>query len=105
MGVAAASTAARSVFRSAAVRNAATKIASEAKSARSSPFRLPSRTPLLAHRVFRSPAELSACLESMQPFHTVTASALMTSMLTASRCGFAWLPEANCGFDGCDVEP
>ncbi|KAI3457196.1 hypothetical protein Pfo_013859 [Paulownia fortunei] len=91
MAIAAASTAARSVFRSSTVRNAATRLASEAKSARS--FRLPSRTPLLAHRVFRSPTELSACLESMQPYHTATASALMTSMLTVSRCGFGWLPE------------
>ncbi|KAL1555622.1 protein NUCLEAR FUSION DEFECTIVE 6, mitochondrial-like isoform X2 [Salvia divinorum] len=87
--------AARSVFRSSAVRSTATRLSSQAKSAPSpSPFRLPSRTPLLAHRIFRSPAELSACVESMQPFHTATASALMTSMLTVSRFGYGWLAEA-----------
>ncbi|XP_041993052.1 protein NUCLEAR FUSION DEFECTIVE 6, mitochondrial-like isoform X2 [Salvia splendens] len=91
--------AARSVFRSSAVRSAATRLGSQAKSAPSpspspSAFRLPSRTPLLAPRIFRSPAELSACVESMQPFHTATASALMTSMITVSRFGYGWLAEA-----------
>ncbi|KAL3647116.1 hypothetical protein CASFOL_008084 [Castilleja foliolosa] len=62
MGIAAASIAARSVFRSSSVRNVATKIASEAKSARSSPFRLPSRTPLLAHRIFREPRRTECVL-------------------------------------------
>ncbi|XP_073307502.1 protein NUCLEAR FUSION DEFECTIVE 6, mitochondrial-like isoform X2 [Primulina huaijiensis] len=92
MAIAAASTAARSIFRSSSLRNATSRLASQAKSARS-PFGLPSRTPI-AHRIFRSPAEMSACLESMQPYHTATASALMTSMLTASRFGCSWLPEA-----------
>ncbi|XP_060187016.1 protein NUCLEAR FUSION DEFECTIVE 6, mitochondrial-like isoform X1 [Lycium barbarum] len=88
--------AARSIFRSPSVRNAASKIASEAKSARSSPFRQPSssRTPL-SHRIFRCPAEMSACLESLQPYHTVTASALMTSMLTDSLRSYSWLSEAQ----------
>ncbi|XP_059284381.1 protein NUCLEAR FUSION DEFECTIVE 6, mitochondrial-like isoform X1 [Lycium ferocissimum] len=89
--------AARSIFRSPSVRNAASKIASEAKSARSSPFRTPSsssRTPL-SHRIFRCPAEMSACLESLQPYHTVTASALMTSMLTDSLRSYSWLSEAQ----------
>ncbi|XP_051152263.1 protein NUCLEAR FUSION DEFECTIVE 6, mitochondrial-like isoform X2 [Andrographis paniculata] len=87
-------TAARSVFRSSAVCKAAARFAAQSKASRSSPFRLPSRTPPLTRRFFRSPAELSACLDSMQPYHTATASSLMTSMLTASRCGFGWLPEA-----------
>ncbi|KAL0362392.1 UNVERIFIED_CONTAM: protein NUCLEAR FUSION defective, chloroplastic/mitochondrial [Sesamum calycinum] len=95
MAIAAASTAARSVFRSSTVRNAATSLASQAKSARSSPFRLPARAPALANRILRSPVEMSACLESMQPYHTATASALMTSMLTVSRCGFGWLAEGT----------
>ncbi|XP_073271967.1 protein NUCLEAR FUSION DEFECTIVE 6, mitochondrial-like [Primulina huaijiensis] len=94
MNIAVASTAVRSVFRAPTVRNAAARLAFEAKFTRSA-FRLPSRTPL-AHRVFRCPAEMSACLESMQPYHTATASALMTSMLVVSRCGFGWLPEACC---------
>ncbi|XP_073027109.1 protein NUCLEAR FUSION DEFECTIVE 6, mitochondrial-like isoform X2 [Primulina eburnea] len=92
MAIAAASTAARSIFRSSSLRKATSGLASQTKSARSS-FGLPSRTPL-AHRIFRSPAEMSACLESMQPYHTATASALMTSMLTVSRFGYGWLPEA-----------
>ncbi|KAL3848822.1 hypothetical protein ACJIZ3_010704 [Penstemon smallii] len=87
--------AARSVLRSSAARSAAARVTSQVKSGGSTTFRLPSRTPLLAHRIFRSPAEMSACLESMQPYHTATASALMTSMLTVSRCGFGWLPEAT----------
>ncbi|KAI3465806.1 hypothetical protein Pfo_022469 [Paulownia fortunei] len=83
--------AARSVFRPSTVRNAAARLAPQPKAARS-PFRLPSRTPL-AQRLFRSPVEMSACVLSMQPYHTATASALMTSMLTVSGCGFGWLSE------------
>ncbi|XP_071904970.1 protein NUCLEAR FUSION DEFECTIVE 6, mitochondrial isoform X2 [Coffea arabica] len=92
MAISAASAAARSIFRSSSVRNAAARVTSKAKPSRS-PFSSPSRTPL-SHRVFGSPVEMSACVESIQPYHTATASALMTSLLTVSRCSYAWLPEA-----------
>ncbi|GFS30592.1 hypothetical protein Acr_00g0012810 [Actinidia rufa] len=86
-----ATAAARSVFRSTSVRNAASKLASEATATRAS-FRLSSRKPL-SHRIFRCPAEMSVCLGSMQPFHTATASALMASMLSISQRSYGWLPE------------
>ncbi|XP_028108549.1 protein NUCLEAR FUSION DEFECTIVE 6, chloroplastic/mitochondrial-like isoform X1 [Camellia sinensis] len=88
-----ASAAARSFFRSTPVRNAAAKLASEAKAARS-PFR-PSTPKPLSQRIFRCPVEMSACVDSMQPFHTATASALMTSMLSISRHSCGWLPEGD----------
>ncbi|CAI9760101.1 unnamed protein product [Fraxinus pennsylvanica] len=47
----------------------------------------------LAHRIFRCPAEMSSCVGSMLPYHSATASALMTSMLTVFRWGYGWLPE------------
>ncbi|XP_024983477.1 protein NUCLEAR FUSION DEFECTIVE 6, chloroplastic/mitochondrial-like isoform X2 [Cynara cardunculus var. scolymus] len=90
--MATAAAAARSVFRSTSLRKAAARVASQPKAA-PSPFRIPSRNSL-SHRIFRCPVEMSACLESMQPFHNVTASALMTSMLTLSQNGYGWLPEA-----------
>nr|GMD33408.1 protein NUCLEAR FUSION DEFECTIVE 6, chloroplastic/mitochondrial-like isoform X1 [Ipomoea batatas] len=91
MAIGAVSAATRSIFRSSAVRNAASRVASEAKAARS-PFHTASRSPL-APRIFRCPAELSACVESLQPYHTATASALMTSMLTVAPRSFGWLSE------------
>ncbi|GAB4859610.1 hypothetical protein Ancab_011084 [Ancistrocladus abbreviatus] len=84
--------AARSIFRSASAQKAAARIASETKAARS-PFSVPTNKPL-SHRIFRYAAQMSVLVETMQPFHTVTASALMTSMLSVSRCSYSWLPEA-----------
>nr|XP_043633971.1 protein NUCLEAR FUSION DEFECTIVE 6, mitochondrial-like isoform X2 [Erigeron canadensis] len=86
-------TAGRSIFRSTSIRNAAARVASQSKSAPRSPFSTPHRNSL-SHRFLRCPVEMSACLESLQPFHTVTSSALMTSMLTLSQNGYGWLPEA-----------
>ncbi|XP_076905680.1 protein NUCLEAR FUSION DEFECTIVE 6, mitochondrial-like isoform X3 [Bidens hawaiensis] len=90
--MATAAVAARCVFRSSSVRNAAARVASQSKAGRS-PFAIPCRNSL-SNRIFRCPVEMSACLESLQPFHTATASALMTSMLTVSKNGYGWLPEA-----------
>nr|GEW29771.1 protein nuclear fusion defective 6, chloroplastic/mitochondrial-like isoform X1 [Tanacetum cinerariifolium] len=91
--------AARSVFRSAAAfRTAASRTTSAAakpnatSSARSA-FRFPSQKPM-SHRIFRSPVELSAVsVESMLPFHTATASALLTSMLSSAPRTCGWIIE------------
>ncbi|KAL5793726.1 hypothetical protein ACOSP7_002320 [Xanthoceras sorbifolium] len=86
--------AARSVFRSSSARNAAARLTSQAKNkAARSPFGVSGNKPLPVG-ILRSPVELSFCVESMLPYHTATASALMTSMLSVSRCSYSWLPEA-----------
>ncbi|KAL3502698.1 hypothetical protein ACH5RR_037147 [Cinchona calisaya] len=92
MAIYATSAAVGYIFRLSAIRNAATRLSNQAKPSRS-PFSSSSRTTSLSNRVFRSPVEVRACAESIQPFHTATASALMTSLLTVSRCSNGWLTE------------
>ncbi|XP_061363644.1 protein NUCLEAR FUSION DEFECTIVE 6, mitochondrial-like isoform X2 [Gastrolobium bilobum] len=92
----AAGAAARSIFRSSSVGRAAFRLCSEAKPTRST-FRLGSNKPL-SQSTLRCPVELSFCVESMMPYHTATASALMTSMLSVSRRSYGWLPE-DCNDD------
>ncbi|KAJ9563092.1 hypothetical protein OSB04_008252 [Centaurea solstitialis] len=105
--MAAAAVAARSAFRSSsAVRTAASRISAAAKSnATSAPprsaFRFPSQKPL-SHRIFRSPVEMSCMsVESLFPFHTATASALLTSMLSAAPRTCGWTLEGILFFSIC----
>ncbi|KAK9676843.1 hypothetical protein RND81_11G105400 [Saponaria officinalis] len=81
--------AARSIFRSTSARTAAEKFTSAAKSS-SSRFTTANHL-LSSRRIFRCPVELSACIETMQPFHTATASAVMTTTLSITRFSHAWI--------------
>ncbi|KAK7246463.1 hypothetical protein RIF29_41331 [Crotalaria pallida] len=80
---------ARLFMRSAAFRPAA--------GARSRPtrslFRI-SKQSSLSNCIFRSTMELTSCVESMFPYHTATASALFTSMLSVSRHSYGWTPHS-----------
>ncbi|KAK1364831.1 protein NUCLEAR FUSION DEFECTIVE 6, chloroplastic/mitochondrial-like [Heracleum sosnowskyi] len=67
-----------------------------------SPFRLPTLKPPCAPRILRSPVEMSFALESMLPFHTATASALLTSMLSVSPRTIGWTLE-DCNDDVRDI--
>ncbi|XP_019227718.1 PREDICTED: protein NUCLEAR FUSION DEFECTIVE 6, chloroplastic/mitochondrial-like isoform X1 [Nicotiana attenuata] len=92
---------ARSLLRSATTsgRTAAVRLAGSSKpKASPSPIRIPSQKPLTA-RIFRSPVEMS-CIraETLFPYHTATASALLNSMLSGtSRC-YGWTLE-DCNDD------
>ncbi|KAH1209346.1 Protein NUCLEAR FUSION DEFECTIVE 6, chloroplastic/mitochondrial [Glycine max] len=57
-----------------------------------SPFRLPKQTSI-SNRVTDLPVEASFCVESMLPYHSATASALLNSMLSVSRHSYGWTPE------------
>ncbi|CAJ1978895.1 unnamed protein product [Sphenostylis stenocarpa] len=91
-----ASAAARSIFRSCSAGRSVFRVASEAKTFRS-PFRITSNRPV-SQSTLRLPVELSSCVESMMPYHTATASALMNSMLSISSRTCAWIPE-DCNDD------
>nr|KYP51852.1 hypothetical protein KK1_026207 [Cajanus cajan] len=86
--------AARCLLRSAASRAAgAANLAAGARPRPArSPFRLPKQTSI-SNRVFRLPVEASCCVESLLPYHSATASALLNSMLSVSRHSYGWTPE------------
>ncbi|KAL8460491.1 hypothetical protein ACS0TY_031365 [Phlomoides rotata] len=91
-----ASFAARSAFRSVAssARSSAARISAGVKPRASpSPFRISSQNPLSA-RIFRSPVEMSSVM-SMLPYHSATASAVLTSMLSVAPRSHAWTLEGQ----------
>uniref|UniRef100_A0A0R0G5P8 Protein NUCLEAR FUSION DEFECTIVE 6, chloroplastic/mitochondrial n=1 Tax=Glycine max TaxID=3847 RepID=A0A0R0G5P8_SOYBN len=94
--------AARCLLRSAASRAAgAANLAAGARPRPArSPFRLPKQTSI-SNRVFRLPVEASFCVESMLPYHSATASALLNSMLSVSRHSYGWTPEGCIFFPLC----
>ncbi|XP_062013091.1 protein NUCLEAR FUSION DEFECTIVE 6, mitochondrial-like isoform X1 [Rosa rugosa] len=89
-----ASFAARSMLRSAAARTTlGSRVASAARPKPSAaPFTIPKQN---KNPIFRSPVELSCCVETLLPYHTATASALLTSMLSVSQRSYGWTPEGQ----------
>ncbi|KAH0719929.1 hypothetical protein KY284_004959 [Solanum tuberosum] len=89
---------ARSLLRSATSsgRTAAVRLSGSSKpKVSSSPFRIPSQKPLAA-RIFRLPVEMSCVsVETMFPYHTATASALLNSMLSATPRSYGWTLEGS----------
>ncbi|KAL6553260.1 hypothetical protein OROGR_007102 [Orobanche gracilis] len=85
--------AAMSVLRSAATsaRISAARLTGGVKPRTASfPFRISSQKPLSA-RIFRSPVEMSSVsVVSMLPYHSATASAVLTSMLSVAPLGQGW---------------
>ncbi|KAK8608040.1 hypothetical protein V6N13_023476 [Hibiscus sabdariffa] len=96
--------AARSILRSAATRaTAASRLAGATKPMprpACSPFRI-SKQNALPSRIFRSPVEMSCCVETLLPYHTATASALLTSMLSVSRRRAGWTAEGQTEQEEC----
>ncbi|MED6222460.1 hypothetical protein PIB30_064699 [Stylosanthes scabra] len=84
--------AARCFMRSAASRTVNLAAGGKPRPTASS-FRVPKQSSL-SNRIFRSPpAAMSCCVESMLPYHTATASALLTSMLSACPRSYGWTHE------------
>ncbi|KAL6567388.1 hypothetical protein OROGR_001056 [Orobanche gracilis] len=86
--------AARSVLRSgtSSARGATARFAAGSKP-RASPFCISTQKPI-STRLFRSPVELgSLSVMSMLPYHTATASAVLTSMLSVAPRRHAWTLE------------
>ncbi|XP_057538466.1 protein NUCLEAR FUSION DEFECTIVE 6, mitochondrial-like isoform X1 [Amaranthus tricolor] len=91
--------AARSLLRSSSTtaRSALPRFSTTIKP-KSNPFSHSFQLPRKPSRIFRSPVELSCCVESLLPYHTATASALLTSMLSVAPSGYGWTPE-DCNDD------
>ncbi|XP_010415469.1 PREDICTED: protein NUCLEAR FUSION DEFECTIVE 6, chloroplastic/mitochondrial-like isoform X2 [Camelina sativa] len=92
MAASAVASGARSMFRAASSRTVTGRFASQAKSAPPLFRATARRSPLLSP--LRNPVELSFCVESLLPYHSATASALMTSKLSVSAQTYGWLSDA-----------